>query len=101
MSRENLELQKLNGSQASMAMDLHLPNKGPITLKVKDRSDTARRHQLVRQTKLEDAEDLEDAKRTAAINRSYSPKLPGKYTHTRAIRSFDPTPRLELRPPGS
>lgn len=79
ISRENLELQKLNGSQASMAMDLHLPNKGAITLKIKDRSDTARRHQLVRQTKLEDAEDLEDAKRTAALNRSYSPKPSGAY----------------------
>ncbi|XP_058798865.1 uncharacterized protein LOC131668586 isoform X2 [Phymastichus coffea] len=72
-----LEHQKLSGSQASMAMDLHLPNKGPVTLKVKDRSDTARRHQLARQTKIEDAEDLEDAKRTAALNRSFSPKLPG------------------------
>lgn len=61
-----------------MAMDLHVPNtKGPITLKIKDRSDTARRHQLARQTKIEDAEDLEEAKRTAALNRSFSPKLPG------------------------
>ena len=61
-----------------MAMDLHLPNKGPITLRIKDRSDTARRHQLARQTKIEDAEDLEEAKRTAASIRSYSPKRPSK-----------------------
>ncbi|KAJ8678598.1 hypothetical protein QAD02_014385, partial [Eretmocerus hayati] len=78
--RENIDLQKLNGSQASMAMDLHIPNKGPVTLRIKDRSDTAKRHQLARQTKIEDAEDLEEAKRTAALNRSFSPKLSGPYT---------------------
>ncbi|KAK0169049.1 hypothetical protein PV327_002796 [Microctonus hyperodae] len=62
VSRESLEQNKINGSQASMAMDLYLPNKGPVTLKVKDRSDTARRHQLLRQTKIDDLDD-EEAKR--------------------------------------
>ncbi|GLG94048.1 uncharacterized protein LOC113471365, partial [Gryllus bimaculatus] len=41
------------GSQASMALDLHLPNDCPVTLHVRDqtprRSETARRHQLLRQ----------------------------------------------------
>lgn len=69
MSKENLEHLKINGSQASMAMDLHIPNKGPVTLKVKDRSDTARRHQLSRQTKIEDLEESDELKKT--------PKLPG------------------------
>jgi hypothetical protein len=77
ISRENLEMQRLNGSQTSMAMDLHIPNKGPITLKIKDRSDTARRHQLARQTKIEDAEDVEETHKTAGQGQSFSPKLPG------------------------
>ncbi|XP_011498501.1 PREDICTED: uncharacterized protein LOC105362713 [Ceratosolen solmsi marchali] len=80
LSRENLELQRLNGSQTSMAMDLHIPNKGPITLKVKDRSDTARRHQLARQTKIEDAEDMEETHKITGQDRSFSPKLPGTYS---------------------
>ncbi|XP_015602998.1 uncharacterized protein LOC107271469 isoform X2 [Cephus cinctus] len=72
VSRESLENQKMSGSQVSMAMDLHIPNKGPVTLKIKDRSDTARRHQLLRQTKVED-EEVEIRKRS----HSCSPKLQG------------------------
>lgn len=67
----------MNGSQASMAMDLHIPNKGPVTLKVKDRSDTARRHQLLRQTKVEDVEEVDEAARPPTF--VHSPKLPGSY----------------------
>ncbi|XP_066599266.1 uncharacterized protein [Prorops nasuta] len=77
-SRESLERQKMGGSQVSMAMDLHLPNKGPITLKIKDRSDTARRHQLSRQTKVEDVEEIDEARRFT-VSHVYSPKLPGSY----------------------
>lgn len=66
----------MNGSQVSMAMDLHIPNKGPVTLKVKDRSDTARRHQLLRQTKVEDVEEVDEATRPSPTV-MYSPKLPG------------------------
>ncbi|XP_011638754.1 uncharacterized protein LOC105428257 isoform X2 [Pogonomyrmex barbatus] len=77
VSRESLEHQK-SGSQASMAMDLHIPNKGPVTLKVKDRSDTARRHQLLRQTKVEDVEEVDEATRPAPTL-VHSPKLPGAY----------------------
>lgn len=53
-SRESLEYNKISESQVSMAMDLHIPNKGPVTLRIKDRSDTAQRHQLLRQTKIDD-----------------------------------------------
>lgn len=67
----------MSGSQASMAMDLHIPNKGPVTLKVKDRSDTARRHQLLRQTKVEDVEEVDEATRPPTL--VHSPKLPGGY----------------------
>ncbi|XP_031837289.2 uncharacterized protein LOC116429043 isoform X1 [Nomia melanderi] len=74
MSRESLEQQKMGGSQISMAMDLHIPNKGPITLKVKDRSDTARRHQLLRQTKVEEV----DESVWSAGTRGHSPNLTGK-----------------------
>ncbi|XP_036143940.1 uncharacterized protein LOC105834335 isoform X1 [Monomorium pharaonis] len=77
ISRESLEHQK-SGSQASMAMDLHIPNRGPVTLKVKDRSDTARRHQLLRQTKVEDVEEVDEAIRPQP-NLVHSPKLPGAY----------------------
>ncbi|XP_033323930.1 uncharacterized protein LOC117219127 [Megalopta genalis] len=73
-SRESLEQQKMGGSQISMAMDLHIPNKGPITLKVKDRSDTARRHQLLRQTKVEEVDESVWSPNT----RGYSPNLAGK-----------------------
>ncbi|XP_053593773.1 uncharacterized protein LOC103580750 [Microplitis demolitor] len=71
VSRESLEHNKMNGSQVSMAMDLYIPNKGPVTLKVKDRSDTARRHQLLRQTKIEDL-DEEEAKRILARRKQHS-----------------------------
>lgn len=76
VSRESLDQQKLGGSQVSMAMDLHIPNKGPVTLKVKDRSDTARRHQLLRQTKVEYVEEVDETVRSP--NRGYSPKLSGQ-----------------------
>jgi hypothetical protein len=68
----------MSGSQASMAMDLHIPNKGPVTLKVKDRSDTARRHQLLRQTKVEDVEEVDEVTRPQPTL-VHSPKLPGGY----------------------
>lgn len=68
----------MNGSQVSMAMDLHIPNKGPVTLKVKDRSDTARRHQLLRQTKVEDVEEVDEPIRPPPTL-VHSPKLPGNY----------------------
>ncbi|CAD6223083.1 GSCOCG00005385001-RA-CDS [Cotesia congregata] len=71
VSRESLEHNKMNGSQVSMAMDLYIPNKGPVTLKVKDRSDTARRHQLLRQTKIEDL-DEEEARRILARRKQHS-----------------------------
>ncbi|XP_046424783.1 uncharacterized protein LOC124182044 isoform X1 [Neodiprion fabricii] len=59
VSRESLEYNKISESQVSMAMDLHMPNKGgPVTLKIKDRSDTAQRHQLLRQTRIDD-DDLQ------------------------------------------
>ncbi|XP_070157879.1 uncharacterized protein [Polyergus mexicanus] len=80
ISRESLERQKMNGSQVSMAMDLHIPNKGPVTLKVKDRSDTARRHQLLRQTKVEDVEEVDEATRPPPTL-VHSPKLPGAYRY--------------------
>ncbi|XP_076645177.1 uncharacterized protein LOC143354741 [Halictus rubicundus] len=73
-SRESLEQQKLGGSQISMAMDLHIPNKGPVTLKVKDRSDTARRHQLLRQTKVEEVDESVWSQNT----RGYSHNLSGQ-----------------------
>lgn len=79
ISRESLEHQK-SGSQVSMAMDLHIPNKGPVTLKVKDRSDTARRHQLLRQTKVEDVEEVDEATRPPPTL-VHSPKLPGAYRY--------------------
>jgi hypothetical protein len=63
-SRESLELGASagancshHGSQASMVMDLHIPNDCPVTLKVKDqsrRSETAKRHLFVRQKPVEE-----------------------------------------------
>jgi hypothetical protein len=63
-SRESLELGASagvncshHGSQASMVMDLHLPNDCPVTLKVKDqsrKSETAKRHLFVRQKPVEE-----------------------------------------------
>lgn len=44
------------GSRGSMALDLHVPNECPVTMRVRDRSrrsDTARRHVLCRQTPVE------------------------------------------------
>ncbi|XP_076234280.1 uncharacterized protein LOC143179115 [Calliopsis andreniformis] len=78
VSSESLEQQKMGGSQVSMAMDLHIPNKGPVTLKVKDRSDIAKRPQLLRQTKVEYVEEVDETIRSPT-NRGYSPKLSGVY----------------------
>ncbi|XP_054016641.1 uncharacterized protein LOC128897031 isoform X2 [Hylaeus anthracinus] len=77
VSRESLDHQRMGGSQVSMAMDLHIPNKVPVTLKVKDRSDTARRHQLLRQTKVEYVEEVDEAARSPTSH-TYSPNSLGK-----------------------
>ncbi|XP_015112282.1 uncharacterized protein LOC107037957 [Diachasma alloeum] len=74
VSRESLDNNKMNGSQVSMAMDLYIPNKGPVTLKIKDRSDTAKRHQLLRQGKIEDVED-EEAKRILSRRQHHSDSI--------------------------
>ena len=86
-SGDSLENSKANGSQISMAMDLHIPNKGPVTLKVKDRSDTARRHQLSRQRRIEDAEEAAAAAAAAiaeetrrCAGHSYRQTPPGTYS---------------------
>lgn len=79
-SRESVEIElgavcQNHGSQASMAMDLHLPNDCPVTLRIKDRtkrSDTAKRHAFVRQSPVGDDEEAE--RRDA---HSCSPRLPG------------------------
>ncbi|XP_076633591.1 uncharacterized protein LOC143347876 isoform X2 [Colletes latitarsis] len=73
VSRESLEQQRMGGSQVSMAMDLHIPNKGPVTLKIKDRSDTSRRHQLLRQTKVEYVEELDELRSPVSHSSSNSP----------------------------
>lgn len=81
-SRESLEIDlgaacQAHGSQTSMAMDLHLPNDCPVTLRVKDRtrrSDTAKRHIFVRQHQIEDEESSERRE-----THSCSPRLPGYY----------------------
>ncbi|XP_063995494.1 uncharacterized protein LOC135172912 [Diachasmimorpha longicaudata] len=74
ISRESLDNNKMTGSQVSMAMDLYIPNKGPVTLKIKDRSDTAKRHQLLRQGKIEDIED-EEAKRMLSRRQHHSDSI--------------------------
>ena len=71
----------MGGSQVSMTLDLHIPNKGPVTLKVKDRSDTARRHQLLRQTKVDYVEEVDEAVKSPT-GRGYSPKLSGQLKTT-------------------
>ncbi|RZF36087.1 hypothetical protein LSTR_LSTR005903 [Laodelphax striatellus] len=84
-SKDSLDLElgtnacTAHGSQASMAMDLHLPNDCPVTLRVKDRtrrSDTAKRHVFTRQQQVENAEEeIIDRRDT----HSCSPRLPGSY----------------------
>lgn len=62
-----------HGSQASMAMDVYLPKDCPVTLKIRDRtkrSDTARRHMLVRQIATIDNED-EDPTRCANCSENF------------------------------
>lgn len=90
-SRESMEVDlnavcQAHGSQASMAMDLHLPNDCPVTLRVKDRtkrSDTAKRHAFVRQSQIVD-EDDSDRRDT----HSCSPRLPGY--HAKAYEEIRP-----------
>lgn len=62
-SAESLETEfsrKSHCSQASMMLDLHMPNDYPISMRIRDRnkrSDTARRHLLIRQAQIESEED--------------------------------------------
>ena len=94
-SRESLELGASagascshHGSQASMAMDLHLPNDCPVTLKVRDqsrKSETAKRHLFVRQKPVE--EDFSEAGACSNLefrreSHSCSPRLGGLYART-------------------
>ncbi|KAI5695212.1 hypothetical protein M8J75_012797 [Diaphorina citri] len=70
-SKESMD-SAAHGSQASMAMDIYLPNDCPVTLKIRDRtkrSDTARRHLLVRQTPIENED--EDEPRCAKCNEHF------------------------------
>lgn len=83
-SGESLEIDvgaacQAHGSQTSMAMDLHLPNDCPVTLRVRDktkRSDTAKRHIFVRQKQIDDEDAASDRSRET---HSCSPRLPGYY----------------------
>jgi hypothetical protein len=96
-SRESLELgacaeasRSHHGSQVSMAMDLHLPNDCPVTLKVTDqsrKSETAKRHLFVRQRPVE--EDFNEFLPCSGLDfrresHSCSPRLGGIYVRTRA-----------------
>ncbi len=62
-SEESLEAEfskKSRSSQASMMLDLHMPNDCPVSVRIRDRnkrSDTARRHLLVRQAQIESEEE--------------------------------------------
>ncbi|XP_054287778.1 uncharacterized protein LOC129003508 [Macrosteles quadrilineatus] len=94
-SKESIEVEmtamcQAHGSQASMAMDLHLPNDCPVTLRVRDRtkrSDTATRHAFVRQSQIIiDDDDLERRE-----THSCSPRLPGH--HSRAYDEITPYSR--------
>lgn len=96
-SRESLELGASagancshHGSQASMAMDLHLPNDCPVTLKVTDqsrKSETAKRHLFVRQKPVE--EDFHEFLPCSGLDfrresHSCSPRLGGIHVRTHA-----------------
>lgn len=93
-SRESFELElgplcQTHGSQASMTMDIHIPNECPITLRVKDktkRSDTAKRHTFVRQSQINDDEDIERRE-----THSCSPRLSS--SHSKAYDEIRPYSR--------
>ena len=60
-----------------MALDLHVPNEGHVTLRIRDqsrRSDTAKRHQLLRQRRVEEGEGP-----PFRDTNSCSPRLPGNH----------------------
>jgi hypothetical protein len=107
-SRESLELGASagascshHGSQASMAMDLHLPNDCPVTLQVRDqsrKSETAKRHLFVRQKPVE--EDVSEFLPCSSLDfrresHSCSPRLGGIYvrTNTEDTRVLHPRSR--------
>lgn len=105
-SRESLEIGgrteascSHHGSQASMAMDLHLPNDCPVTLKVKDqskKSETAKRHLFVRQKPVE--EDFNEPLPCSSLDfrrgsHSCSPRLGGIYSRTHTEDTRIPHPR--------
>ncbi|XP_034948412.1 uncharacterized protein [Chelonus insularis] len=96
VSSESLEHNKMNGSQVSMAMDLYIPNKGPVTLRVKDRSDTARRHQLLRQTKIEDVDDGEAKKMLARKQNSDSIAYPSGTLSSRLSIDYSTRKRTSI-----
>lgn len=105
-SRESLEIGgraeascSHHGSQASMAMDLHLPNDCPVTLKVRDqsrKSETAKRHLFVRQKPVE--EDFNESLPCSNLDfrresHSCSPRLGGIYARTNTEDTIIQHPR--------
>lgn len=62
-----------------MTLDLHVPNEGHVTLRIRDqsrRSDTAKRHQFLRQRRVEEGEGP-----PYRDTNSCSPRLPGDYIY--------------------
>lgn len=80
-SAESLEAEiskRSQSSQASMMLDLHMPNDCPVTMRIRDRnkrSDTARRHLLVRQAQIENEEDNAD-KDSRCSSPQFNVKMP-------------------------
>ncbi|KAK3915555.1 Transmembrane protein 200A [Frankliniella fusca] len=93
------------GSQASMVMDLHLPNDWPVTLRVRDqsqggggggghgggggpgpprRSDTARRHMLTRQRPIVDEADPHQGKAGAKAGQAARAHNPRRFAGEQA-----------------
>ncbi|KAG8260301.1 hypothetical protein J6590_100009, partial [Homalodisca vitripennis] len=101
-SKESLEVDlgavcQAHGSQASMAMDLHLPNDCPVTLRVRDktkRSDTAKRHAFVRQTQIVDDEET-DRRETHSCSPRLSSHHPRSYDEIRPYSRSTPHSRRE------
>ncbi|KAK7590336.1 hypothetical protein V9T40_001949 [Parthenolecanium corni] len=101
-SAESLETEmaarRLHSSQASMMLDLHMPNDCPISMRIRDRnrrSDTARRHMLTRQTQIESEEDSAEHR----DSRSGSPQFGARAAGAGAHSSSTPHSRRESYSP--
>lgn len=105
-SAESLEAEARrlhSSSQASMMLDLHMPNDWPVSMRIRDRnphrSDTARRHMLVRQAQIESEEDSAEQRDSRSGSPQFGARASASGACAHAHSSSTPHSRRESYSP--